>query len=169
MNKSWHGLVKIIEIQQIRNNKVIWQDENILNTLHAQGESYILQCAFDNSGTLPPANLYFGLDSRPTISVTDTLASVSEPTGNGYQRQAVSTSTGFSIDIVSGIYRASSQVVAFSATGAGYGPVLNLFLATTTDNSGLLIASNPLTNPISLVAGDTVTMRMSLSLQDYSI
>lgn len=168
MNSSWHGLVKILEIQHIRNNEVIWEDKNILNTLHVQGEMFLLQCAFSNAGTLPPANLYFGLDSRPTISITDTLASISEPSGNGYARQPVSTSTGFSIDIVSGIYRASSQVIAFSATGGGYGPLNNLFLATTSNNTGLLIASNPLTTPITLVNGDNVTMRMSVSLQDYS-
>jgi hypothetical protein len=167
MNKNWQGLVKILEIQHIRDGKVIWQDQNILNTLHEQGEYFLLQCVFNNSGSLPPANLYFGLDARVLISTTNTISSIYlEPTSNGYFRQPVSTVNGFTLDYTNGAYRAISQIVTFTATGGGWGPVSTLFLATTSDNSGLLIASNLLSDTVTTQSGDTLTMRMSLSLQD---
>ena len=165
--KSWHGLVKILEVQHVRNGEVLWESKNLLNTLHVGGELFILTCCFDNDGTLPPANYYFGLDNRPTITADDLLTDlVNEPSGNGYLRAAVASNGQFTVDILSGVYRASSQIVTFSATSTGWGPVSNLFLATTSNNDGVLIASAPLSNTITLAGGDAVNMRMALALQD---
>jgi hypothetical protein len=168
MKKDWHGLVKILEIQHIRDGKVIWEEKNLLNTLHIGGEMFMLTCAFDSSpGTYPPANYYFGLDNRGAITVDDLMTDIiDEPSGNGYLRQAVSSSNQFTIDIVSGVYRATSQIVTFSATGSGWGPVSNLFMATSVDGSGILLASNPLSNSITLTNGDAINMRMALALRD---
>ncbi|MGK3945760.1 hypothetical protein ABK046_46375, partial [Streptomyces caeruleatus] len=66
----------------------------------------------------------------------------------------------------SGFYRATSQIVTFIATGAGWGPVSNLFMATSADDSGILLASNPLSNSITLESGDAINMRMALALRD---
>lgn len=168
--ENWRGLVKILEIQHIRNNEVIWEDKNLHNTLHIGGEMYILACCFDNSGSFPPDNYYFGLDARTTISVDDVITDiVDEPSINGYLRQGVSSSDEFTIDVVNGIYRATSRVVTFSASGGGYGPVTNLFLATTSDNSGILLASNTLSNSLSLIDGDAINMRMALALRDVPL
>jgi hypothetical protein len=165
MKKDWHGLVKILEIQHVRNNKIIWEDKNLYNTLHVGGESFILSLCF--AGATIPSQYFFGLDARPTISTTDTLSSlVGEPSGNGYLRAAVSSSSGFTIEEVSGVYRASSQIITFTATGAGYGPVTNLFMASTSDNSGTLIASSSLSNSITFAGGDSLNMRMALALKD---
>ena len=169
MQKDWRGLIKILEVQHIRDGKVIWESKNIYNTLHNSGEMYLLMCAFDNSGAYPPANYYFGLDNRLGISVIDTIGSLSgEPSGNGYLRAGVASSGQFTVSALGDLYRATSQIVTFSATGTGWGPVRNLFLATTNDNSGILLASAPLSNPITLTNGDAVNMRMALSLQDVS-
>lgn len=165
MKKDWHGLLKILEIQHIRNNKVIWEDKNLYNTLHVGGENFILSACFDG-GTIP-SQYFFGLDARPVIATTDTFANlVGEPVANGYLRSAVSSTTGFTIEEVGGIYRASSQILTFTATGAGYGPVTNLFMTTTSDNSGALIASSYLSNSITFSGGDSLTMRMALALKD---
>ncbi len=169
MKKDWHGLVKILEIQHIRNGKVIWEDKNLLNTLHIGGEMFILNCCFDNPGTFPPAFYYFGLDDRSTIDPDDLITDlVDEPNGNGYLRAAVASTGQFTVDILGGIYRATSQIVTFSATGTGWGPVKNLFMTTSADNSGILIASNPLSNTITLTNGDAVNMRMALALQNVT-
>lgn len=167
MRKDWHGLVKILEVQHVRNGEVIWEDKNLLNTLHFGGELFVLTCCFDNDGTFPPANYYFGLDNRATISVDDLITDLSdEPVGNGYLRASVSSQGQFVVDILSGVYRATSQIVTFSASGSGWGPVKNLFLATTSDNSGILIATSPLSSPVTLTSGDAINMRMALALQD---
>lgn len=167
MNKSWYGLVKILEIQHVRDNKVIWEDKNILNTLHVGGELFILSCAFDNDGTLPPANYYFGLDNRATVSVDDTMSEIEdEPVGNGYLRAAVSSSGQFTTELIGGAFRATSQILTFTATGLGWGPVSNLFLSSTSDNSGILIATTQLSVPVTLASGDALNLRMGLSLQD---
>lgn len=169
MKKDWHGLVKILEIQHIRDGKVIWEEKNLHNTLHVGGELFILTCCFDNDGSLPPANYYFGLDNRSSVTADDLMTDlVDEPSTNGYLRAAVSSAGQFTVDVLSGVYRATSQIVTFSATGGGWGPVSNLFLATTTDDSGILIASTPLSNTITLTNGDAINMRMALALQDAS-
>jgi len=164
MKKDWHGLVKILEIQHVRDGKVIWEEKNLLNTLHIGGEMFMLTCAFDSSpGTYPPANYYFGLDNRAAITVDDLMTDIAdEPSDNGYLRQAVSSSGQFTIDVVSGAYRATSQIVTFIATGSGWGPVSNLFMV----GNGILLASNPLSNTLTLTSGDAINMRMALALRD---
>lgn len=168
MKNNWNGLVKILEIQHVRDNKVIWEDKNILNTLHTQAEMFILSCVFaTDPGTFPPSSYYFGLDARTEITVDDLMTDVlDEPSGNGYFRQEVSSLGDFVIDTLEGIYRATGPIITFTATGAGWGPINNLFLTTSFDNSGILIASNPLSNAITLVSGDSVNMRMALALKD---
>lgn len=167
MSKSWHGLVKILEIQHVRNGEVIWEEKNILNTLHIGGEMFLLACAFDKTeNVFPPANYYFGLDNRDTITVNDLMSDIEdEPTGNGYLRASVSSSGEFTIDVLNGVYRATSQILTFSATGSGWGPVKNIFM---TDGNGILIASNSLSKVLNMTSGDAVNMRMALALRDES-
>lgn len=169
MNNNWRGLVKILEIQHIRNGKVIWEEHNLRNLLHTTGEAFILRCAFINNGAIVPANYYFGLDARPTIALADTMADIlDEPSGNGYVRQQVSSNGGFSLTVVGGVNRAVSSILTFTSTGAGYGPVKNLFLTDQSGAGGTLISSNPLSSPITLAGGDSVNLRLSLQLSDVS-
>lgn len=169
MRKDWQGLVKILEIQHLRNGKIIWEDKNIYNTFHIGGEMYMLACCFDNPGNFPPPFYYFGLDSRETISSSDLITDISgEPSGNGYLRSSISSSDQFIIDVVEGVYRATSQIITFNSTGSGWGPVNNIFLATTIDNSGVLISSNALSSPLTLENTDSISMRVGLSLRDVS-
>lgn len=167
MRRDWHGIMKVLEIEHVRQGEVIWRDRNLYNTLHTLGEQFLLQCCFVNNGNVVPANYFLGLDNRNVISVDDAMTDlVDEPTGEGYLRQTVSSSTGFSIQIVNDVYQALSEIVTFSAQGGSWGPVANLFLTTTADNSGVLLASVPLSQPATLLDGDAINMRMSLSLQD---
>jgi hypothetical protein len=170
MRKDWHGLLKIVEAQQIRNGEVIWEAKNLYNMLHAGGELYLLVCCFNNDGTVPASQYFFGLDNRPYLAVGDLMSDlVEEPSGNGYLRQSVSSVNGFAIELVNNIYTASSQIVTFSATTGSYGPVRNLFLTNRNDNDGVLIATAPLSDALTLTAGDSINLRMSLSLKDTSL
>lgn len=170
MNKNWHGIMKIVEVQQIRSGSVIWEEKNIYNTLHTLGEEFFLKCCFAISENHPPENYYLGLDNRAAVSVNDTVSSLKdEPTGvNGYLRKPVNSVSGFAIELVSGVYRATSQIVSFSAAGGSWGPVSKIFLInTSTDTDAtVLLATAILSSPITLISGDTVNMRISLSLQD---
>lgn len=170
MNKNWHGIMKIIEAQQIRNGSIIWEEKNIYNTLHSLGEEFFLKCCFAISEKHPPENYYLGLDNRSTTSVGDIVSSLmDEPTGvNGYLRKPVNSVSGFTIELVSGVYRATSQIVSFSAVGGSWGPVSNIFLINTSTNveSSVLLATANLSSAITVANGDTINMRISLSLQD---
>jgi hypothetical protein len=167
MNKDWRGILKINKLSHVRNGKVIYSEDNIYNVLHQLGESFLLSVCFANDGSLLPTNYYFGLDNRTTISINDTITSITdEPTSGGYLRQPISSNTGFTIASFSGIFRATTPTLVFTATGAGFGPVKNLFMTTTSDNTGYLISSAPLSNTVTLASGDTLNLTMSLQLHD---
>ncbi len=170
MDRDWHGLMTILQIDWIREDKIIWSAKDIKNTLHYLGELFCLSALFtggNNPNTIIPANYFMGLDARPTIATADTMQSLlNEPTGNGYTRQLLNSSTGFTIDVNQGIHRAVGNIITFSGSGAGYGPVLNIFLTDKFDNSGTLISSAPLTTPIQFQAGDHINMRMAMTLKN---
>jgi hypothetical protein len=167
--KEWHGLMEILSVEHLRDGKVIYHEENIKNTLHYLGEAFLLQALFMGGyspNTFIPDNYYLGLDSRAIIAVSDTMTEVfAEPFVNGYSRQPVSSSNGFTLDVIAGVHRATSQIVSFPAVGGNWGPVSNIFLSDKPNNTGVLISSAKLSNPVTVLAGDSVNMRMALSLR----
>jgi hypothetical protein len=163
----WYGLIKIIEIKHLSiDGDVLWQSENLKNILHSSGEQFMLTSLFVNN--VIPDDYIFGLDNRTSVTAADTMSTVAvvEPTDNGYFRQAVSSSGQFTISTVSNIHRANSPIITFSASGGSWGPVRNLFLTTSPDSSGYLIASVPLAQVLTVSDGESVSMRMALSLKD---
>ena len=113
-----------------RNNKVRYQQRDIKNTFHQQGEEYILNALFKGPENLVTNGYYIGLDARPTLNRTDTLTSIiGEPLvqGNNYQRQNVaflnwqiinpntSTTTTASPTFTLAPYYAKSGPVIFSS------------------------------------------------------
>jgi len=118
-----------------------------------------------------PTDYYFGLDKRTTIREEDNLASLlDEPENafNGYARQPVASSGQFVVDTSEGHYYARSPILHFSAIGGSWGPVRNLFLSTTiqSDYDGFLVASVPLTQTVTVTDGQSISVRMGLSLKD---
>jgi hypothetical protein len=171
MHKDWRGLIKIKKIQHLsKTGEVLWEDSNLYNTLHLEGELFILNAVFagGQDSTFIPDFYYFGLDNRTTIAAADTMASLqNEPSTFGYIRQDVSSLSQFSVALNAGHYRADSPVIAFSAVGGGWGPVRNLFLTDESDDTGSLISSVELsTAPITLSAGEQILLEMGLSLFD---
>jgi hypothetical protein len=169
-DRNWHGIMKVLEIQQVRNGKIIWQEKNIRNMLHRDGESFILRATFAGGqvSSVIPSHYYLGLDNRETIRDIDGMDSlISEPGTNGYSRQAVSSAGDFTVVLSEdGHYRAVSVIVAFQATGGSWGPVQNLFVTDKVDNSGSLISTAKFSVPVTVSAGDSVTMRIAMSLRD---
>jgi hypothetical protein len=81
----------------------------------------------------------------------------------------VSGSGGFTLGVASGVYLAQGPVVSFSATGGSWGPVKNLFLTTKSDNTGILIASAALSENTILNSGETLNVRLALTLKDITV
>jgi len=171
MKKDWRGLIKIKKIQHLSKiGEVLWESSNIHNTLHLDGELFILNAVFagGQDNTFIPDFYYFGLDNRATIAAADTMASLeNEPSTNGYVRQDAASLGQFSVVLNSGHYRAESPVVAFAAVGGGWGPIRNLFLTDEPDGTGSLISSVSLSGAgISLSIGEQLLLEMGLSLFD---
>lgn len=158
-------LLKVLEIKHLdKNNKIKFVKNNINNLLHQTGEEYILKVLF--GGQSIPNEYYLGLDSRSVISRIDTLNTISnnEPILNGYSRQNINNSSFSFITNEEDNYQANSPVVLFRATGGSWGPVKNLFLATSLANNGYLISSVPLGVNLIVANGETVSMRIGLAL-----
>jgi hypothetical protein len=92
-----------------------------------------------------PTQFYVRL-AYDSVSLTDGLADIQrEPSGNGYAAQLVErSSVGFpTIEQVEGEWRVSTKQLTFTASGGNIGPFNVAFLATTSDNTGKLIAVMP--------------------------
>jgi len=162
-------LMTVLEIKHLdRNGKVIWERRGLKNLIHSQGEQYCLTALFNTENQSIPANYFAGLDNRTTPALSDTLANLSqEPTQFGYARQAITSGSGFSIALNSqGVYQATSNILIFNATGGSWGPVRNVFLATSSNNTGKLICTAPLDGPHTVVSGEQMTLRIALTLKD---
>lgn len=150
-----------------------WVDPLQLNILHDEGEQYMLSAAFDTDLAgfgAPPANLYLGLDARSGLAEGDTLGmgGFNEPSTGGYARQALSTTTGFTLSQPGAYYQATSAAASFGpATSGGMGTVTNRFLTTTSSGTaGKLIASVPLTTSRTINVGDTLNTNIILGLSE---
>ena len=164
-------LLTIAEIKHIGvDGRIIWQDRDLPNTFHTDGEEFFLMAIF--TGETIPDDFYFGLDKRTSIAAADNLASLlDEPENgfNGYSRQAVASSGQFVMGSSGGHAVANSPIIHFSASGGSWGPVRNLFLSTTrqSDYTGYLLASVPLSQTVTLADGESISVRMGLTLKNY--
>lgn len=171
-NNNWHGIMKILEIQHLdSNNNIIWQNKNIYNLLHEEGEQFLLQAAFvgGQQNTIIPEFYQLGLDNRQAVGVTDTINDlISEPSSGGYERVELSSTGDFTVNYDQNHYVASSPVVAFRATSGSWGPVSNLFLTAEVQSQFRLISTAVLPSPIFLNVGQTITMRIGMQIRDGS-
>lgn len=168
--KNWHGLMKVLEIKHLdTNGTILWEQRNILNTFHYEGEEFLLRAAFTGGqdSTIIPETYYLGLDNRTTVDAEDTLDDlIGEPSGGGYERQGIASSGDFGLNFENGHWIATSPIVAFFATTGSWGPVRNIFLTSTVNNSGSLISTSVLPSAVTLESGQSVTMRIGLTLKE---
>lgn len=165
-NNNWRGLLTIAEIKHISaDGEILWQDTNLKNLLHTEGEEYCLRVLF--AGESLTTDYYFGLDARSSIDVADDMTDVqpNEPSGNGYTRQSVASDI-FTMGTSGGVNIATSPVLTFSASGGSWGPVSNFFMTNESGYSGYLVSSVELASAITLTDGQSVAMKMKFALQD---
>ena len=117
------------------------------------------------------------------MQLEDTLETISpvEPSSNGYARQSVGNDQ-FNLTVGSpdANYKADSPIVLFRATGGSWGPVKNVFLSSTlSTTSGLdtsgskpilqtVISSISLSSEVTVNAGESISMKISLGLENFT-
>ena len=134
------------------------------NALADEGESAMLDVYF--RGATAPTNFYLGLVNDTPVE-TDSLTDLTgEPSGSGYSRQTIpATSVGFpTLALDSGDFQTTSTTETFTASGGSIGPVTYSFLATSSDNTGLLVAYVALSTTRTLTDGDSLDVDVAIKL-----
>jgi hypothetical protein len=145
--------------------KLKWADLGLHNLMPDEGEQWILEVAFSEAQSVPAA-FQIGLTSEVATNIDEntTEATVAdgtdgtEPSGNGYARQAVnSDATDWTVALDAGDYQAVSKVVTFTASGGPIpvaGTVDWMFLAT--GAAGKLVAAVALSAARTILDGDSL-------------
>jgi hypothetical protein len=134
--------------------------------LCTQGLKWLLESCFPQSQT-PPANFYIGLCEDATVLETAALADLTELSGNGYAREVVPAGsvTGFtSANTGTNDWKVTTITVQFEAIGGAWNGAEHCFLATTTDDSGVLVAASALSQERFLQDGDKLDVSMVIQL-----
>lgn len=134
------------------------------NALADEGEEDMLDVYF--RGATAPTNFYLGL-VNDTPTETDGLGDLTgEPSGSGYSRQTIpATAVGWpTLALDSGDFQAESTTETFTASGGTIGPVTYSFLATTVDNTGVLVAYVALSTTRTLTDGDSLDVDYNVKL-----
>lgn len=147
-----------------KGGKILSEDLNIRNGLADEGEKLILDSFFRGQNT--PAEFAVRLcNSTPTE--TSTLSSITDEilTGGWLAKQVERGPTGWpTIQQVGGDWQVISKDLTQLATGVDIGPFTCAYLATTTDNTGELIAFVILPGSRVVPVGGLLTVRMTITL-----
>lgn len=158
----WEG---IWEFRFLDKSGLVVAEYVVQNALANEGERLLLMTTFRSEEE--PAIFYLGL-CNDTLVETDTLSDIlNEPSGSGYSRQAIErNSTGWpTIELSDGDYRLTSKYVTFTASGGDIGPVTTAFLATSSDNTGKLVAYASLPIERTILDGDSAQVRIKIKLK----
>lgn len=159
-------LMRMVElVHRDASGVVVAEMRDLLNVVHASGEEFMLGVLF--AGEPVPDFYYIGLDSRESPSALDVMSELDglEPSANGYERTPVN-SAEFDLELgSSGGLQATGPTVLFRAEGGSWGPVRNVFLCTGLGyGSVALVSSVPIGQEITVQDGETISMRMAMSL-----
>jgi hypothetical protein len=160
---DWYDCIWKLECRDINGN-IKWKEEG-RNGLVDEGEENMLRTYFRNESE--PTEFYVRL-ANDTIIETDTLSDIAgEPSGNGYAPILIERSAvGFPIiQLDNGDYRVTSKEFTYTASGGTIGPVNLAYVATTSDNSGKLIAFKALSTTRNISDGDSLLGTFRIKLQ----
>ena len=173
MSSNWPGILIVDELIHKRGDLVLLEKRNLKNILHLQGEEQILKALFAGgniSNSFIPSFYYLGLDNRTTVAVGNQLTSITgEPlTSTGYARASISSVIGFSIEVGASSCKAkTTNLIGFSAISSSWGPIKNLFLTNVSaGTAGILYSSVTIGSDIVVAAGDTISLRFSMTLRN---
>lgn len=146
-----------------------WQENDVPNALANEGE-YIIEDVMMRGNTAPTQYYLRLYNTTPVLTSTLSSLSTYEPsTANGYNpaNQGIPrNSTGWPLvpQLVSQHYEITSKTITITATGA-VGPVTYAALATSSDNTGKLMAYAALSTTRTLASGDSLQMTYKIRLQ----
>jgi len=131
---------------------------------HTDGLQWMHEVCFTEEQSVP-ANFYIGLATDASLAETASLGDQTEVSGTGYERQAVASNNTDITSAATGTndYKITTKTVTFTAGGTWTG-ANTYFLATSSDDSGILIASGPLSETITLEDTDTLTIAVQVNL-----
>lgn len=164
MKKNWNGLVTLEKLWITdETGKTIFELSDIKNLLHVEGQALFLGCMFKN--TAVPGTYFVGLDSRTTITASQTLADLTaEPTTPGYTRQPLTTNTDFELLVDTSSARVRSATISFTASGSSYSAT-DMFLCTVgSGTSGLLISTVQFGTTVTVSPNNVVSMKFAMTL-----
>jgi len=133
--------------------------------VHTEGLQFLLEVVFSEEQSVP-ANFYFGLAEDTELAENAALADITELSGNGYSRQAVASSTaGFtSASTGTNDRKVTTLTALFTASGGAWNTAYTVFLATTSDDSGKLIASAPINSGSGYTIGDGENYEVAMEI-----
>ena len=132
--------------------------------LHAEGLQYLLEVAFSEEQSVP-ANFYVALATDVSLAENATLATPTEVSGTSYARQTVASNNTDITSASTGTNdrKVTTKEVTFTAGGTWTG-AKTVYLATTVNDTGKLIASAPLSETRTLNNGDTLLVSIQINL-----
>lgn len=132
--------------------------------LHTEGLQYLLEVAFTEEQNVP-TNFYIGLAADASLTESAALSDITEVTGTDYARQVVASDNTDITSASTGTNdrKVTTKEVTFEAGGT-WDEANIVFLATTNDDSGKLIASAPLSAGRTLIDGDSLTVSIQINL-----
>jgi len=146
-----------------------WSESQRSNALANEGEYSILDTYF--RGATAPAGYYLRLyNATPSLTSTLSTLAANEPaTANGYnpanQGLAKNTTDWPTLSLVSSHYEVTSKTITITASGGTIGPVTYAAIATSSDNTGKLVAYAALSATRTLQIGDSLQMTYKVRLQ----
>lgn len=157
-------LTHIWDMKCIRNGKVVWEELNKENIVPDEGELAVLEVFYRNKASVyfPDNKFYIGLYNGD-ISESTTLVDIpNEPNGNGYSRRVVDRDVvGWPVvEKYEGDWRVESKELTMEASGGDIGPINGAFIATTSDNTGVLIGAVATKVERTILPGDKVIFKI---------
>ncbi len=122
--------------------------------VHTTGLQFLLELM--NKVQTAPANYYVGMATDASLAKTAALGDQTELSGSGYARQAVAAGAVGLVSASDGGdgRKLTSVTVTFTASGGDWDLARTLFLATTIDDTGVLIASGEINGGVGTTRTD---------------
>ncbi len=134
--------------------------------IRTQGIQFLFELA--NGLQSKPDNYYMGLceEAEADIAANASLADLTELSGNGYTRHEI---TADEVDMVSDSWGTNgrsltTETATFEAVGGAWNLAKTKFLATSADDSGKLIATEPVNSGSGIALSDGQTYEATMTL-----
>ena len=136
-----------------------------MSDLHTEGLQFLLEVAFSEEQSVP-TNYYMALGSSGDPAEGEGLSDITELSGNGYAREVVVSNNTDMVTSAAGTgdYKVTTKTVTFTASGGAWSAANVVYLATTTDDAGKLIASATISPARTLQDQDTLDVSLVIQL-----